>query len=91
MDSRNLTLLLPIMKNARRMKKLTSWLRDVAMAAPAVPRPRVKMKTGSRMMLSTPPVVMPTMAKAALPSLLRRLFITNEAHMNGQPRKMYCA
>ena len=79
------------MKNARRITKLIAWLSDVAMAAPAVPRPKVNMKSGSRAMFSTPPAVIPTMAKAAFPSLLRRLFITKEVHMKGAPRNMYAA
>ena len=43
-------------------KKLTAWLRLVASAAPATPMPKVKMNTGSKMMLSTAPEVMPIMA-----------------------------
>ena len=66
-----------------RITKLTHWEIAVAMAAPAVPRPRPKMKIGSRAMFSRPPVVMPTMPYIARPSKRSRLFITNEHIISG--------
>lgn len=73
---------------ARRMQKLINWDRPVAMAAPEVPRPRPKIKMGSRAMLRMPPVVIPTMAKAARPWSRSRLFMIKEHIMKGVARKM---
>ena len=58
------------------------------MAAPAVPKPKVKMNSGSSPMFKTPPVAMPTMASAALPSPRRMLFITKDAHITGAAYRM---
>ena len=44
----------------------------VAMAAPATSSPNPKMKTGSKIRLSTPPSIMPKPAWLAWPSLRRR-------------------
>ncbi|OPZ58759.1 MAG: hypothetical protein BWY88_00942 [Synergistetes bacterium ADurb.Bin520] len=64
-------------------EKLTHWLSAVAMAAPAMPRRKVKMKRGSRKMLRIPPAVMPIMANWALPSARRMLFRRKDAAMMG--------
>ena len=66
-----------------RMKKLTTWLRPVARPAPPVPIPKPKMNTGSSAIFRMPPVTRPTMAKLALPSYRRMLFITRLDIMKG--------
>ena len=66
-----------------RMVKLTVWEMPVAMAAPAVPRFRPKIRMGSRIMFRMPPVVMPTMPYMASPWKRSRLFITKEDIMKG--------
>ena len=43
-------------------QKLMNWLMMVAQAAPATPMSNTKIKRGSSPMLSTAPLVMPTMA-----------------------------
>ena len=43
--------------------KLIHWLTAVAIAAPAIPISKPKIKTGSRIMFSTEPKVIPTIAK----------------------------
>ena len=45
-----------------RMQKLMHWLKTVAMAAPAMPISKPKIKIGSRIMFKIPPVVIPNMA-----------------------------
>ena len=70
------------------MQKLMHWLSRVAMAAPEMPMSKTKMKRGSRAMLSTPPVAIPTIERTAFPSERRSLFITKEAHMMGAPKRM---
>jgi len=45
-----------------RMQKLVNWDRPVAIAAPAVPRSRPKIKIGSRKIFKIPPDAMPNMA-----------------------------
>ena len=44
------------------------WPMTVAIAAPRTPRPKTKMKIGSRMMFVTAPATVETMAKRGLPS-----------------------
>ena len=66
-----LTPLFPLRKNERSMQNDISCESAVAIAAPAVPNPRVKMKTGSRTIFRSPPVVMPTMPSMAFPSARR--------------------
>ena len=70
------------------MQKLTNCDRAVAMEAPAVPSPKPKMNSGSRAMLSTPPVVMPIIAYCVRPWKRKRLFIAREDIMKGAARKM---
>ena len=49
------------------MPKLTIWLAMVAMAAPEIPIPNPKIKSGSKIIFKIPPVVIPTAAKVAFP------------------------
>ena len=55
------------------------------MAAPAMPRSKIKMKTGSRTMLSTPPVPRPKTARLAFPCQRSRLFRVKDRTITGQP------
>ena len=71
-----------------RMPKLMVWLRAVAMPAPAVPRPSPNMNSGSRAMFSSPPVTRPIMARFALPSYRRMLFITRLEIIRGPANRM---
>ena len=57
----SLRLLFPLKNIDKSMKKEMNWLNAVAIAAPAVPKPKTKMNSGSRAMFKIPPVVMPTM------------------------------
>ena len=72
----------------KRMQKLINWDNPVARAAPAVPMPRVKINSGSRIIFSRPPAVMPNMAKNALPWKRSRLFIIKEQVIKGAARKI---
>ena len=49
------------------MQKLINWLMIVAIAAPLTPRWKVKMNNGSSAILSTAPLMTPTIAYMALP------------------------
>ena len=65
--------------------KLHAWLTTVAHAAPLMPSPRPKMSSGSSTTLSTAPVRMPYMAKAALPWKRIWLLRVSEAVVKGAP------
>ena len=78
-------------KTERRIEKLMAWDISVAMAAPDIPRLKVNMNIGSKIILRIAPVARPTIAKAAFPSALNMLFITKEVHMIGAPSKIYIA
>ena len=67
------------------MVKLTAWLITVAIAAPLMPSEHPEINTGSNIIFKIPPVVRPIIANFAFPSLLNRLFITNEPAINGNP------
>ena len=71
-----------------RMLQLISWLRPVAMAAPAMPRRNPKMSSGSSTMFRMPPVVRPIMASEALPSNRRMLFMVKLLAIKGEASKM---
>ena len=70
------------------MQKLTHWLRTVARAAPPMPMRKVKMKSGSSAMLSSPPVHSPHIASTASPSARRMLLSTKEEHITGAPSRI---
>ena len=70
------------------MPKLMVWLRAVAMPAPAVPNPKANMNSGSSAMFRSPPVTSPTMARFALPSYRRMLFITRLEIISGAASRM---
>lgn len=73
------------------MPKLTAWLISVASAAPAMPRPNVKMNKGSSPMFRSPPNPSPTIDRTALPSARRMLLSTKDEHISTVPAKMYFA
>ena len=85
---RNWLTVLPRRNMESRMKKLMHWLSAVARPAPPVPILNTKMKSGSSTMLSTPPVTRPIMAKLALPSYRRMLFITRLDIISGAANRM---
>ena len=58
----------------------------VAQAAPAMPMPNVKMKSGSRMVLMTAPRSMHVIEKRGLPSARARLLRPFVRIRNGMPR-----
>ena len=58
----------------------------VAMAAPAAPIPRALIKMGSRMILTMDPIMEPTIASEARPSVLRRFVGTSEKMITDAPR-----
>ena len=70
------------------MVMLTHWLRKVARLAPRVPIFSPKMKIGSRIMFSTPPVVSPTTDSLAFPCQRSRLFRVKDRIITGAPRRM---
>ena len=59
--------------------KPTSFEIAVAIAAPEMPIPSVKMKIGSRITFNTPPIPMPSMENTGLPSERRHWFKTKLA------------
>ena len=59
------------------------WLSAVAIPAPAVPSPSPNMNSGSSAMFSSPPVTSPIMARFALPSYRRMLFMTRLEIISG--------
>ena len=60
----------------------------VAIPAPAIPISKVKIRSGSRIILRIPPVAMPIIASFAIPSKRRILFITNEVVIAGAAIKI---
>ena len=64
-----------------RIRKLTNWLKIVAIAAPEMPILNPNISTGSRMTFSTPPAVIPSMDRAAFPWERRWLLNTKDTVM----------
>ena len=81
----------PRTKKEDKIKKLTHWLNNVAMAAPAIPISNTKIKMGSSTMFSTPPALMPMAERWALPCQRIRLLSTKDNTITGAPSRMYLA
>ena len=65
---------LPV-RNRRIHRADTIWLITVAMAAPATPRSRAKIRMGSRAMLITAPMTVVSMEMLAKPWVVMKVFI----------------
>ena len=69
-------------------QKLKNWLMMVARAAPPVPMPKPKMKTGSSITLRAAPEKMPIMPNTALPWKRNWLLSTRAPIMKGEPMRI---
>ena len=78
-------------KNHSRVQNPAHWLRAVARAAPSVPMPSPKMKSGSRATFSRLPAPSPSMDNVARPSAFMATLSTKEAEKMGADSKMYRA
>lgn len=66
-------------------RQLASWLSTVAMAAPLTPRSSRKIKTGSRMILSTAPSITDCIPFLAKPWQMMNWFIPVDSRANTVP------
>ena len=73
-------------RNRRIHTALTAWLRTVAMAAPATPMSKTKMKMGSRTMLITAPMTVVSILVPAKPWVVMKGFMPITTSTNTLPR-----
>ena len=72
-------------KNQRTQTALTPWLKTVAMAAPATPILKPKIRIGSSTMLHTAPITVVIMLNLAKPCVVTNGFIPITSSTNTLP------